>query len=669
VTATPSPTAIKYRPLTKAEIEQLERQGCSAADWGKVQAAGPFAGRVHNVRFLGEVRLGAQEGVVKLGLVEEPAGIGNATLKDVTVGANCVIRHVGSHLANYHVGDGAVIVDVGVVEADSGDSFGCGSVVEALNEGGGRGVPLYPELSAQVAHMLSLHRWRPALVRRLQELVAARTARGKAPHGTIGSKALIRGVRRIRNVNVGPAAWIEDAAVLENGTILSEPIAPAVVGSGVVAREFMIAEGASVTDGAILAHCYVGQGTKIGKQFSAENCLFFANCEAFHGEGCSLFAGPYTVTHHKSTLLIAALASFYNAGSGTNQSNHMYKLGPLHQGIMERGSKTGSFSYLLWPCRVGAFSVVIGKNMANFDLGDLPFSYIMAEGSKTQVTPGFNIFTVGTVRDGAKWPSRDRRKGTAKRDLINFPVFGPYTVGKMIRGEALLNKLAAETERSVEDVSISGALCKRLLLKTGSKFYRTAIDAYLAEKLVARAEPELKNGLAAVRKRLAPEAGAPGAGEWLDLSGLLVARERFEKLAADVESGAVGTLETLQAKLAECHAAYERDEWNWVAAAWAARFGKAPAELAGAELAEVAARLLENRSKFVKLVLADAEKEFSETARIGFGADGGPEAPAADFEAVRGTFAGNKFVKEMQAELAALEKRCGEFRARAEGLK
>jgi hypothetical protein len=131
----------------------------------------------------------------------------------------------------------------------------------------------------------------------------------------------------------------------------------------------------------------------------------------------------------------------------------------------------------------------------------------------------------------------------------------------------------------------------------------------------------------------------------------------------------VGTLETLQARLAECHAAYERDEWGWVAAAWETRFGKKPAEMAGADLAEAAGKLVENRGKFLRMVLADADKEFSDIARIGFGADGPAGAAAADFEAVRGSFEKNKFVKEMKAELAALEKRCGEFKARAEGLK
>ena len=68
---------------------------------------------------------------------------------------------------------------------------------------------------------------------------------------------------------------------------------------------------------------------------------------------CSIFAGPYTVTHHKSTLLIAGLYSFMNAGSSSNQSNHMYKLGPVHQGILERGTKTTSNSYIVFPARIG----------------------------------------------------------------------------------------------------------------------------------------------------------------------------------------------------------------------------------------------------------------------------------------------------------------------------
>lgn len=70
----------------------------------------------------------------------------------------------------------------------------------------------------------------------------------------------------------------------------------------------------------------------IEKGFTAHDSLVFSNCSLENGEACALFAGPYTVSMHKSSLLIGCQTSFMNAGSGTNQSNHMYKLGPVHWG-------------------------------------------------------------------------------------------------------------------------------------------------------------------------------------------------------------------------------------------------------------------------------------------------------------------------------------------------
>ena len=96
----------------------------------------------------------------------------------------------------------------------------------------------------------------------------------------------------------------------------------------------------------------------------------------------------------------------------------------------------------MWPCRIGPFSVVLGKHTRTFDTADFPFSYLEAtpEG-RCQMTPGFNLTTVGTVRDGAKWPDRDRRQGEIKRDRISFDVFSPLTVGRMLAGSARLKEL------------------------------------------------------------------------------------------------------------------------------------------------------------------------------------------------------------------------------------
>src|SRR5207253_157011 len=123
--------------------------------------------------------------------------------------------------------------------------------------------------------------------KRLLEM-ARREAEGAARnYGTVGDGARVTGVPKIVDVNIGPAARIDSAQALVNGTVLSHPDAPTNIADAVIARDFIVAEGAHVTAGAIINHSFVGQGSRIGSQFSAENCLFFANCEAFHGEAVS----------------------------------------------------------------------------------------------------------------------------------------------------------------------------------------------------------------------------------------------------------------------------------------------------------------------------------------------------------------------------------------------
>ncbi|MCX7804768.1 MAG: DUF4954 family protein, partial [Planctomycetota bacterium] len=310
----------RFRRLTETEIEALKRRNCLAEDWSRVLVADPFRyDRFYGASFSGDVRIGVMEGEIEgEGGIRRPSRIVRATLHNCTVGDGCLIEDIGGHIANYDIGDGAHIEGVGVMAVETGACFGSGVEVEAVNEGGGRGIILFEDINSQIACMHAMHRYRPKLIESLETLIKAEVERAKSDRGTVGAGASIRCVPEILNVKFGPGARVLGASALQNGAVLSERGAPTIIGSGVVARDFIIAEGAEVTDGAILSKVYVGQGCRIGKQYSAENSLFFANCEAFHGEACSILAGPYTVTHHKSTLLIAGLFSFYNAGSGSN---------------------------------------------------------------------------------------------------------------------------------------------------------------------------------------------------------------------------------------------------------------------------------------------------------------------------------------------------------------
>ena len=53
---------MEYRLLSAQEIEKLEAQYCSAADWNLVEVAKEFVPDfVHHTRFSGKVRLGVFE--------------------------------------------------------------------------------------------------------------------------------------------------------------------------------------------------------------------------------------------------------------------------------------------------------------------------------------------------------------------------------------------------------------------------------------------------------------------------------------------------------------------------------------------------------------------------------------------------------------------------------
>jgi hypothetical protein len=645
--------AANYSRIGKEQIAVLEKNGCSSGDWSAVSVAAGFdPHRVEQVMFQGPVELGNFSGAIELGDgIKRPAGIYRARMHNVSVGDNCAISDVNGWISNATIGERVCIENCGTIACVGETSFGNGHVVSVLVEGGGRELSITRDTSAQIAYLTVLYRDRKELQRRLKAMADACAEGLRGKRLRIGTGARITNCAEIINVAVGDYAIVNGAQSLKDGTIVSSKEAPATVGNGVIAEHFILQQGSSVLDGAMVFSSLIGEGTLIGKQFSCENSVFFANCEGFHSEACSIFAGPYTVSHHRSTLLIGGLFSFYNAGSGTNQSNHMYKLGPLHQGVVERGSKTGSFSYLLWPSRVGAFTAVIGKHYAHFDAAEFPFSYINEEEGKSTLVPGMNFFTVGTLRDGEKWPARDRRKNAKKLDLITFKVLSPYTGQKMIAGKARLLELYEKTGKEQQWVTYKGIAIKRLLLKTCSRYYGIALDKYFGEILLAR----IAQGNAGSLRTLLgfSTAGEQEDGEWVDLCGLLCPKNRVERVIAKITSGAVVSAEQLQTELETVFRSYGDDEWNW----FLSQYKKANNRELAVEPREIIIGLLERwrdaSLKLLTMVLGDISKEFEGEVRTGFGIDGNQDA---DFEAVRGTFAGNTYVAHLNSEIDTVKK-------------
>ena len=350
------------RNLTQAEIDSLIVNNCSAQDWTQVfvQSKDFSTKFISNVAFSGRVILGRlrREFTLSSGLVRHSC-IRNAILHNCTIGDDVLIENVANHISNYVIGDGCYIQNVNIITCEGLSTFGNGIFVNVLNETGGREVPIYNGLSSSIAYIIAMYRHNKDITKRLYDMIEEYSKSISSNIGTIGKNVKIKNTGTIKNVNIGDNTLIINAVRLENGSVNSNSYHPVYVGDGVMATNFIFSSGAYISDSAKIINCFIGQACRVSHNFSAHDTLAFANCTFENGEACAIFAGPFTVTMHKSSLLIAGMYSFLNAGSGSNQSNHMYKLGPIHQGIVERGSKTTSDSYILWPASISYLSLTI----------------------------------------------------------------------------------------------------------------------------------------------------------------------------------------------------------------------------------------------------------------------------------------------------------------------
>ena len=630
---------MNYRKLTPQEVETLKRQMCTATDWEQIEVAEDFnPDYVSYTRFSGKIRIGAFRKEFELaGGIRKHSGLYHTTLHNVTVGDDCCIENVKNYIANYEIGHDTFIENVDIILTDGVSSFGNGVEVAVLNETGGREVLIYDRLTAQTAYVMSLYRHRPEMIARLKEMIGRYVDSVSSSVGTIGSNVVIVDAGYIKNVKVGDHCEIAGASRLKNGSINSNASAPVLVGVGVIGDDFIISSGSTVKDGVTFSRCFIGQSCKLGRNYSASDSLFFSNCHGENGEACAIFAGPYTVTHHKSTLLIAGMFSFMNAGSGSNQSNHMYKLGPIHQGIMERGAKTSSDSYLLWPAKVGAFSLVMGRHVSNQDTSNMPFSYLIEQQNTSFIMPGANLKSVGTIRDAKKWPGRDGRKDPDKLDQINFNLLSPYTIQKMLNGVSILKELQRVSGMDSDAYTYQSGKIKSSSLRNGLKYYGMAIDKFLGNSLITRITNTEFSTIEELRAGFVPKAEY-GEGDWVDISGLIAPKQAVSALLDDIQSGVLTDVNAVNERFAQMHKKYYFYEWKW-AYKVIQEYYKVDLQTVSAEkLRELVNRWKESVVGLDNLIYEDARKEFSLTAMTSFGADGDENQRKEDFMQVRGSF-------------------------------
>lgn len=591
-----------YRPLTSEEIEVLKSNDCWAEDWTSVNVAEDFKPNfMHRVMLYGEVNIGAFNKNVEVsqGFVKH-AGINNATLRNVTIGDDCLIENVGNFINNYTIGDDCYISNISTMETTEGATYGEGNLVSVLNEVGEGNVILFSDLNSQLAAFMVKHFSDKYLKEKIRQLIKTDIDNKMPERGQIGNNVKIVNTKEITNCIINDFCEVNGAARLSDCTLLGSAHGNVYVGTGVIAENSIIAEGASVINSVKIQDCYVGEACQLSNGFTASTSIFFANSYMSNGEACAAFCGPFTASHHKSSLLIGGMFSFYNAGSATNFSNHAYKMGPMHWGILERGSKTASGAYLLMPATLGSFSVCFGKLMHHPNTRNLPFAYLIADGDKMFLIPGRNITTVGLYRDIKKWPKRDLRAQENRKSIVNFDWLSPFSVGEILKGKKILESLREVTGDNVSQYLYHEYIIPASSLHKGIKYYDIALRIYMGAvlKRVLKRDPSIT-----------PPATQTGIGDWDDLSGLLLPVSEEERIVNDLQDGTIDSIQQLIERFEEIDANYRQYQWAWTYKMVCDYYGISEITLEDAN--RIHEDYIKARRSWIAEIKKDAEKEYA----------------------------------------------------------
>ena len=591
-----------YRPLTSEEIEVLKSNDCWAEDWTSVNVAEDFKPNfMHRVMLYGEVNIGAFNKNVEVsqGFVKH-AGINNATLRNVTIGDDCLIENVGNFVNNYTIGDDCYISNISTLETTEGATYGEGNLVSVLNEVGEGNVILFSDLNSQLAAFMVKHFSDKELKEKNRQLIKTDIDNKMPERGQIGNNVKIVNTKEITNCIINDFCEVNGAARLSDCTLLGSAHGNVYIGTGVIAENSIIAEGASVINSVKIQDCYVGEACQLSNGFTASTSVFFANSYMSNGEACAAFCGPFTASHHKSSLLIGGMFSFYNAGSATNFSNHAYKMGPMHWGILERGSKTASGAYLLMPATLGSFSVCFGKLMHHPNTRNLPFAYLIADGDKMFLIPGRNITTVGLYRDIKKWPKRDLRAQENRKSIVNFDWLSPFSVGEILKGKKILESLREVTGDNVSQYLYHEYIIPASSLHKGIKYYDIALRIYMGAvlKRVLKRDPAIT-----------PPATQVGTSDWDDLSGLLLPVSEEERIVNDLKEGNIESIQQLIERFEEIDTNYRQYQWAWTYKMICDYYGIPEITLEDAN--RIHEDYIKARRSWIAEIKKDAEKEFA----------------------------------------------------------
>jgi hypothetical protein len=392
--------------------------------------------------------------------LELPCGVYRSTVADCVIGHDALVCDV-KLLANYAVGEGALLSNCDRVVCEEGTAFGNGAALPVGLETGGREVEIYAEMTVEAAAALAGPPGRaPAAYR---EALARYLAGARAGRGVIERGAALRDTPRVENTYVGPGARIDGAALVAGCTLLSGPDEPTEILSGACVTDALLQWGSRVATLAVVERSLLAERACVERHAKVSGSVLGPNTAVAQGEVTASLLGPFVAAHHQSLLI----AVFWPEGKGN--VSHGASVGCNHTSRapdQECRAGEGMFFGLnvgvKFPADFGrapytllACGVTTGPQRLLF-----PFSLVnLPAAHRTDVPPSLNeIIPAWLLTDNlyalarAEWKYRARNQ--ARRAGLRVEVFRPDTVELMRdacrRLEAVRQVREVYTDRDIE---------------------------------------------------------------------------------------------------------------------------------------------------------------------------------------------------------------------------
>lgn len=314
----------KYRPLSAAEIEILEKNGNRCDDWSKVLVDPAFVPDcIFRSVFMGDVYLPAFFGTLLLpGDVSFPTGIYDSLVHNCII-ENALVYKVAM-LSNTFVRRGAVVQNVGSFVGNGKIKYMLGTGITVGNEMGGRSVLVFPEITTDLIDAQLFHKADAEVETTFEELLRDFHDECVLPYAVVGKGAVVSNTNIVRNSWIGEHARVEGAAKIRNSVILSSLEQSTHVYDSVIMENSNVQMGVSVHTGAEVQGSVLMERCKVGSKAIVKSSIVAPCCHIEEAEVNCSYVGPMTQMHHHS-LLIAALwpNGCGNLGYGANVgSNH-----------------------------------------------------------------------------------------------------------------------------------------------------------------------------------------------------------------------------------------------------------------------------------------------------------------------------------------------------------